>query len=74
MAQASIAPSVPASPSVSGKASESFKALKQSLSGIASWEMSPNTWDKIQLIYTSQGNEVQAKGFLFALQLPMPEM
>ena len=53
MAQAT-APSVPAAKPVSGKASETFNALKRALNEIASWEMSPNSWDKIQIIYVAK--------------------
>lgn len=73
MAQAT-APSIPASAPVSGKASETFSALKRALNEIASWEMSPNSWDKIQIIYVAKGNEKQAKTFVSAIQIPTPSM
>ena len=52
---------------------EEFEALKKSL-GIESWEMSPNNWDAIQIIYTRGGSEQQAQSYIAAIQLPMPEM
>jgi hypothetical protein len=67
-------PRAPAAAALSGKASEEFNALKQSLSDVASWEISPNYWDKIQIAYRSPGSEKQARAFLKALELPTPEM
>lgn len=67
------APSVPAAKPVAASSGE-FTALKQSLSGVDSWEMSPNGWDKIQITYTTFGNETQARSFLSAIELPTPEM
>jgi hypothetical protein len=66
------APSVPAAKPV-GAGKEEFTALKHQLN-IESWEMSPNGWDKIQITYTSSGNEAQARSFLSAIELPTPEM
>ena len=68
------APSVPTAKPVSGKSSDTFNALKQSLSAIASWEMSPNTWDKIQIAYTTMGSDKEAKAFVVSLQIPTPPM
>ena len=68
------APNMPSSKPVSGKAQEEFTALKKKHNEIASWSMSPNSWDKIQINYTSTGNEEQAKTFLSAIALPNPEM
>ena len=48
--------------------------LKRSLNEIASWDMSPNNWDKIQIIYSGTGTDKQAKGFIAAIELPTPEM
>ena len=73
MAQATV-PSLPAAKPVSGKASETFNALKRALNEIASWEMSPNSWDKIQIIYSVKGNDKQAKSFIAAIQLPNSSM
>ena len=44
------------------------------LSGIASWEMSPNGWDAIQIAYPFTAKENQARAFLAAIQLPTPDM
>ncbi|GEM_PF-861529 len=68
------APNVPSAKPVSGKAQEEFTALKHKHNEIASWSMSPNSWDKIQVIYTSTGKEEQAQTFLSAIALPTPEM
>ena len=66
------APSVPAAKPVAASREE-FDALKKSLN-IESWEMSPNNWDAIQIIYTRGGSEQQARSYLSAIQLPTPEM
>jgi len=67
-------PNVPSTRGVSQNAKEEFTALKSNLSGIASWEMSPNTWDAIQIAYPFTAKENQARAFLAAIQLPTPEM
>jgi hypothetical protein len=67
-------PNVPSSSGVSAQSSAEFTALKHSLDSIPSWEMSPNSWDKIQIAYPFLGKEQQAKSFLSAIQLPVPEM
>ncbi len=72
MAQATR-PSVPAAKPISEKGNAEFTALKHELS-IDSWEMSPNHWDNIQIIYTAFGNDTQAKSFLSAIELPPQEM
>lgn len=75
MATSVSVPSAPrAAAPIAGKASDEFTALKHSLSDIASWEISPNSWDKIQIAYPKQGTEKQARAFLSAVQLPTPEM
>lgn len=68
------APSVPAARPLSGKAAEEFTILKRQLDEIASWEMAPNKWADIQIIYTRTGGEDAARGLLTALALPTPEM
>jgi hypothetical protein len=68
------APAAPAAASLSGKATEEFTALKHSLIEIVSWEISPNSWDKIQIIYPTPADEKQARSFLASRQLPSPEM
>jgi len=67
-------PNVPSSRGVNQSAREEFTALKSNLSGIASWEMSPNSWDAIQIAYPFAAKENQARAFLAAIQLPTPEM
>jgi len=68
------APKIPAAKPVAGKAAEEFGSLKRSLSEVPSWEMSPNSWDKIQIAYTKTGSEEQARSFLKAIELPTPDM
>lgn len=67
------APSVPAAKPVSSKASEEFASFKHQL-GIDSWEMSPNSWDKIQIAYTTQATKEQALSFAKAIELPDKEI
>ena len=67
-------PSVPSSRGINESARQEFNALKMNLSGIATWEMSPNNWDKIQIAYAAMGNEKEAKAFVVALQIPTPPM
>ena len=67
-------PNVPSTRGVSQNAKEEFTALKSNLSGIASWEMSPNNWDAIQIAYPFTAKENQARAFLAAIQLPTPDM
>ena len=74
MALMKQAPSVPSSRNLNESAREEFNALKSNLSGVASWEMSPNTWDAIQIAYPFPAKEGQARAFLAAAQLPTPEM
>jgi len=74
MASMAQLPSVPSSSGVSAQGKAEFTALKHSLDSIPSWEMSPNSWDKIQIAYPFLGKEQQAKSFLSAIQLPVPEM
>ena len=68
------APSVPSTRGVSSKSSAEFTALKHNLDSLPSWEMSPNSWDAIQIAYPFGGKEQQARAFLSAVQLPTPEM
>jgi hypothetical protein len=74
MASMKQLPSVPSGRGVSEKSSAEFTALKHSLDSIPSWDMSPNDWDAIQITYPFFGKEQQAKSFLSAIQLPVPEM
>ena len=67
-------PKVPTAAPVSGKAAEAFDSLKRSLNEMPAWEMSPNNWDGIQIIYTKSGTEEQARNFLKAVELPTPDM
>lgn len=67
-------PSVPSSRAVDEGARAQFNALKSNLSGVASWEMSPNSWDAIQIAYPFTAKENQARAFLAAIQLPTPDM
>jgi len=67
-------PSAPAAKPMAAKSSEEFTQLKRSLNEIASWEISPNDYSKIPLIYKTMGTEQQARSFVKAIQLPTPEM
>ncbi|MCX8175501.1 MAG: hypothetical protein N3E51_04835 [Candidatus Micrarchaeota archaeon] len=67
------APSIPASKQIAVPSDE-FAALKKSLDHIDSWEMSPNKWGDIQIIYSGAGSEKQARAFIKAIELPTPEM
>ena len=74
MAMMKQAPSVPSTRGINENARQEFNALKVNLSSIASWEMSPNDWDAIQIAYPFTAKENQARAFLAAIQLPTPEM
>jgi hypothetical protein len=74
MALMKQAPSVPSTRGINDKANAEFIALKHNLDSMASWEMSPNNWDKIQIAYPIAGNEAQTRSFLASVQLPTPEM
>ena len=74
MALSKMVPSVPSTRSINEKGNAEFTALKHNLDSMASWEMSPNHWDKIQVAYPVSSNESQARSFLAAVQLPTPEM
>lgn len=67
-------PQAPKAAPMSGKASEEFSQLKHSLSDIASWEISPNGWDRIQIAYATMGNDKQAKSLIAAIELSTPDM
>ena len=67
-------PNVPSSRGLNENAKAEFTALKSNLSGIASWERSPNNWDAIQIAYPFPAKENQARAFLAAIQLPTPDM
>lgn len=67
------APAVPASRPMGQQANEEFTSLKHQLN-IESWEMSPSGWDKIQIAYTFQGNEQQARSFVGAVELKQQEI
>lgn len=65
-------PSVPsAKPVATGR--EEFDTLKKAFN-IESWEMSPNAWADIQIIYTAKGTEQQARAYLKAIELSTPDM
>ncbi|MEM4554951.1 MAG: hypothetical protein QXT25_03830 [Candidatus Anstonellaceae archaeon] len=67
-----VVPSVPKAKPVSSSREE-FEALKKSIN-LASWEMSPNNWDKIQIIYTTKGSEAEARNFLKSIRLQSENM
>jgi len=65
-------PSVPSAKPVA-TSREEFNALKMTFN-IESWEMSPNAWADIQIIYTTRGSEQQARTYLKTIELSTPEM
>lgn len=67
------APAVPAARAVSAQASQEFASLKQQLN-VESWEMTPSSWDKIQIAYSGQGSEQQARSFVAAIELKQQEI
>ena len=74
MAMMKQLPNVPSTRGINDNAKQEFNALKVNLSEIASWEMSPNGWDAIQIAFPFTAKEGQARAFLAAIQLPTPEM
>ena len=74
MAPVVSAPRAPVAKPVNEQSRNEFNALKHNLSDIASWEISPNSWDKIQIIYATGASEKQARAFLSSVELPTPEM
>jgi len=67
-------PSVPSTRGINEKANAEFTALKHNLDSIPSWDATPNNWDAIQIAYPFTGKEQQARAFLSAIQLPVPQM
>ena len=68
------APVLPPAKPLSGKHVEEFTILKRQLNEQNSWELTPDSWETIQIIYTSTGNEQQAKSFVAAIELSTPAM
>lgn len=62
------APSVPAGVQVSSQARQEFQQLKSELSDIASWELAPNTWDRIKMAFSETGDESLAGTFVAVLK------
>ena len=63
------APKPPEARPVSNEAANEFSALKRQLSEISSWEVSPDSWDRMQIIYPVPGEEKQAKSFLSVIAI-----
>ncbi len=57
-------PQLPQAAKISGEAQAQFLKLKRELSEIASWELAPNTWDRIKLEFSEGGTEAQANAFM----------
>ena len=72
MASVAQKPSVPSAKPVA-TSREEFNALKMALN-VESWEMSPNAWAGIQIIYNAKGTEQQARTYLKAIELSTPDM
>ncbi len=67
-------PQVPAAKPITKEAAQQFTELKRQLNEITSWELAPNSWDKIQIAYTETGNEAQARQFYLAVQPPQQKI
>ncbi len=61
-------PAVPSAKSITTEAKQRFSELKRQLNEITSWELAPNAWDKVQIVYTETGSESQARQFYIAIQ------
>lgn len=68
------APVIPPAKPLSGKHIEEFTILKRQLNEQQSWELTPDSWDTIQIAYTTTGNEKQARSFVSAIELSTPAM
>ncbi len=68
---AAKAPSVPATGQVSNRAQAEFQQIKQELSsmldGISSWELSPNTFERVRMKFTEAASDAQAKALIAVL-------
>lgn len=63
------APSIPAAANVSMEAKAHFQSLKGELGHIVSWNLSPNSWDRIQIKYAEKGTEEQARAMVGAVSI-----
>jgi hypothetical protein len=67
-------PSVPVAKPLTKQAQQQFSELKRQLNEITSWELAPNSWDKVQIAYTETGNEPQARQFYLAISPPQQKI
>ncbi len=74
MAMQSQAPQVPSAGPISQESQQKFNELKRQLNEITSWELAPNSWDKVQIAYSETGNESQARQLYIALQPPQQKI
>lgn len=68
------APVLPPAKPLSGRHAEEFTQLKRQLSEQGAWELTPDSWDTIQIAYTATGDEKQARAYISAIELSTPEM
>jgi len=68
------APVLPPAKPLSGKHIEEFTQLKRQLNEQNSWELAPDTWDAMQIAYTTAGNEKTARVYISAIELATPAM
>jgi len=62
------APTMPQAAQVSSQAQQEFQQLKRELSDIASWELAPNSWDRIKMAFSEKGDESLAGTFVAVLK------
>lgn len=68
------APVLPPAKPLSGKHQEEFTTLKRQLNELNSWELAPDSWDAMQIAYTTSGNEKTARAYISAIELAIPAM
>ena len=68
------APVLPPAKPLSGKHIEEFTQLKRQLNELNSWELTPDSWDAMQIAYTTAGNEKQARAYIASIELATPAM
>ena len=67
-------PQIPVAKPITKEAEKKFSELKRQLNEITSWELAPNSWDKVQIAYTETGSESQARQFYAAISPPQQKI
>ena len=67
-------PTIPSTREITKEAQQKFTELKRQLNEITSWELAPNSWDKVQIAYTETGKEAQARQFYAAISMPQQKI